>query len=82
MKDKEKLCRKIRELYPDIGLCGIDLDAEWDAEKNAWVLDLRKGGHELKTYLEPDDADGCMNGNKCVALGVQIAQLTDNIRKV
>lgn len=81
MNDKQKLCEKIRELYPDIGSCGIDLSAEWEEGKNAWALDLRKDDHELKTYLDPEDADGCMTGNRCVALGLQIAQLKDNIRK-
>jgi hypothetical protein len=80
MEDKQKLCQKIRDLYPDIGSCGINLSAEWDSDRNAWALDLKKDAHELKTYLDPDDAEGCMQGNRCVALGIQIAQLKDNIR--
>ena len=35
--------------------------------------------HELKTHLEPEDADGCMEGKPCVSLGLQIAQLKANI---
>lgn len=45
-------------------------------------MDLKKGAHELKTYLEPEDANGCMEGNRCVSLGLQIAQLKDNIEKM
>ena len=82
MHDKAELCKKIRALYPDIGTCGIDLEAEWDEEKKAWALDLKKGTHELKTYLEPEDADGCMEGDRCVSLGLQVAQLKDNIGKL
>jgi len=29
--------------------------------------------------LEPEDADGCMEGKQCVSLGLQIAQLKANI---
>jgi len=25
MIDKDQLCRKIRDIYPDIGECGIDI---------------------------------------------------------
>lgn len=80
MHDKKELCKKIRELYPEIGECGIDINAEWDEEKNAWAVGLKNKGHELKTYLETDDANGCMDGKQCVSLGLQIAQLKENIK--
>jgi len=79
MHDKEDLCNKILEIYPEIGECGIDINAEWDESKNSWVVDLKKEGHELKTYLGPQDADGCIEGKQCVSLGLQIAQLKSNV---
>jgi hypothetical protein len=79
MYDKKELCQKIKEIHPDIGVCGIDVDVEWDQEKKVWAVDLKRKGHELKTYLEPEDAEGCMNGKQCVSLGLQIAQLKSNI---
>lgn len=79
MYNKEKLCKKITELYPEIGQCGIDIDVSFDAEKNAWVVDLKKDSHELKHYLDLPEADDCMEGNKCVPLGLEIAQLRKNI---
>lgn len=81
MYDKEELCRKIREIYPDIGECGIDVNVDYDNEKKAWIVDLKKDRHELKTHLEPEDAETCMQGKQCVGLGIQIAQLKDNISK-
>ncbi|MFC1868274.1 hypothetical protein ACFL0H_09095 [Thermodesulfobacteriota bacterium] len=81
MHDKEALCEKIRSIYPEIGECGIDIDVEWSEEKNAWVVDLKNGEHQLTTHLEPDDADGCMENRQCVSLGLQIAQLKSNIEK-
>jgi hypothetical protein len=79
MHDKEELCKKIESIYPEIGECGIDITAEWSEEKNAWIVDLKKDNHELKTHLEPEDADGCMEGKSCISLGLQIAQLKANI---
>lgn len=79
MHDKKELCEKIRSVHPDIGQCGIDIDVEWDETKKAWLVDLKKDEAELKTHLEPEDADGCMEGKKCVSLGLQIAQLKSNI---
>jgi hypothetical protein len=76
--DKE-LCEKIRGIYPEIGECGIELAVQHDEEKKAWVVDLKKDEHELKHYLEPPDADACMEGKQCVALGLEIAQLRKNI---
>ncbi|OGQ94062.1 MAG: hypothetical protein A2521_09700 [Deltaproteobacteria bacterium RIFOXYD12_FULL_57_12] len=79
MHDKKKLCEKIASLYPDLGACGINLAVDFDADKKAWVVDLKKESHQLKHFLEPADADTCMAGKQCVALGLEIAQLRKNI---
>lgn len=79
MHNKKDLCEKIKSVHPDIGECGIDVDVEWDEGKKAWIVDLKKDEAELKTHLEPEDADGCMEGKQCVSLGLQIAQLKANI---
>ncbi len=80
MHNKEELCRSIKSLYPEIGQCGIDVQAEYDEAKKAWVVDLKKEGHQLKTYLDSEDADSCMEGKQCVNLGLQVAQLVSNIK--
>ena len=82
MIDREKLCQKIQELYPDIGECGIDVDVEYDEEQKAWVVDLKKDKYELKTFLEDNDAELCMIGKQCVSLGIEIAQLRANIERM
>lgn len=82
MIDKAQLCAKITELYPDIGECGIDVDVDYDEEKKAWIVDLKKDKFELKTYLEDGDADKCMLGQQCVSLGIEIAQLRTNIERL
>ena len=82
MIEKAALCEKIRELYPDVGECGIDLKAEFDAAQERWVVYLKKDNHELKTFLDEGDAELCLTGKQCVGLGIEIAQLKDNIAQL
>jgi len=79
MHNRKELCDKIVSLYPDIGECGIDIKVDYDKKNEAWIVDLKKDTHELKHFLEPPDADLCMEGKQCVALGLEIAQLRKNI---
>ena len=82
MIGKKELCEKIREIYQDIGVCGIDIEVEYNQEQERWVVDLKKDNHELKTFLEPGDAELCMIGKQCVSLGIEIAQLRGNIERM
>ena len=75
--DNNELCGKIKEVFPDIGECGIDIDVDYDDEKKAYIVNLKKGHREVKTHLEPEDADTCMDGKQCIGLGIQIAQFKD-----
>lgn len=81
MVSKHELCEKIREIYPDIGVCGIDVDVEFDQDHDRWVIDLKKDAQQLKTYLEEGDAEMCLSGKQCVGLGIEIAQLRDSIER-
>jgi hypothetical protein len=80
MIDKKELCNKIQHLHPEIGECGIDLTVDYDKRQNAWVVNLKKDNHELKHFLENPDADACIAGKQCIALGLEIAQLVKNIK--
>lgn len=82
MIDREELCKKIIEIYPDIGQCGIEVQVQYDEKQKRWVVDLHKNGHELKTYLEDGDAEKCLEGIQCVSLGIEIAQLRGNIERM
>ena len=82
MIDRETLCQKIQEIYPDIGQCGIDVNVTYDEAQKAWVVDLKKEKYELKTFLEENDAELCMIGKQCVSLGIEIAQLRANIERM
>ena len=82
MFTKEQLCQKITEIFPDIGACGIDVDVNYDEQKKSWVVDLEKEHHHLKTFLEENEAQMCIDGKQCVSLGLEIAQLRKNIETV
>ncbi len=79
MFNSKQLCSKITSLYPELGVCGIDINVTEDPINKTWVVDLKKGTHKLKHFLEIMDADSCMGGRKCLSLGLDIAQLQKNI---
>jgi hypothetical protein len=66
------------EMYPDIEKFKIAVSLDFDKEKNAYIVKLKKGCKELTTPLEKKDADDCMDGIKCVYLGVQVGQFVKN----
>jgi hypothetical protein len=78
---KEELCDKILSIYPDIGSCDINVDVRWDEDSRSWIVNLKKDDQTLTTHLEPDDARNCMEGKECVHLGLQVAQLKNNIER-
>ena len=82
MHTKEELCEKIKAVFPEIGACGIDLMVDYDKQNKAWVVDLKKDNHELKTFLEDSEAQQCMDGKQCVSLGLQVGQLRKNIEQM
>lgn len=69
---------KIMEMYPEISKHGISVGLDFSKEKNAYIVRFKKGKHELTTHLEKKDADACMDGIKCVYLGVQVGQFSKN----
>lgn len=72
---------KISEMYPDIAKHGLSLNVNFDESKNAYIVKLKKNGRELTTHLEKKDADDCMEGVKCVYLGVQVEQFIKNFEE-
>ena len=75
--DNQELCAKIKDVFPDIGECGIDIDVNYDDDKKAYIVNLKKGQRNIKTHLETEDADTCMLGEQCLGLGIQIAQFKE-----
>ena len=75
------LKEKIQEMYPEIGKHNLSVGLDFNEQKNAYILTFRRGGKTLITHLEKRDADDCMNGVKCVYLGVQVEQFIHNFEE-
>ena len=69
---------KLLEMYPEIRSHGLELSLSYDGKKEAWIVSLKKGSHALSTHLDAKDAAECIDGVKCVYLGVQIGQFVKN----
>jgi hypothetical protein len=76
--DAKSLEAKLREMYPEIATHQLNLSLSFDKGKDAWIVHLNRGGHELTTHLESKDAADCLDGIKCVYLGVQVGQFIKN----
>lgn len=81
MYTNKQVCEKIQSVISDMGDCGKDLNVSFDKEEKAWVVDFKKGDRHLKTFLEPEDANACMEDNQCIGLGFQMHQLKTNIKE-
>lgn len=73
------LKEKIQEMYPEIEQQRASLGLVFDEEQNEYLVTFRRGNQALTTHLGKKDADECMNGIKCVYLGIQIAQFIRNL---
>jgi hypothetical protein len=71
---------KILEMYPEIRELNISLSLNYSEEKNSFIVKLKKDGHELDTLFEKSVADECMNGVKCVRLGIKIGEFIKNFK--
>lgn len=78
MTTKEELCKKIERVFPSAGVCGVDFDVEYDGNAHAWTMELHHKDHHLRTFIETDEATSCLEGNSCIPLGMQVAQLKHN----
>ena len=72
---------KIMEMYPEINEHGISVSLDFSKEKKAYVVKLKKDQRELSTHLEKQDADECMDGIKCIHLGIKIGQFIENFKR-
>ncbi|CAB5173179.1 hypothetical protein D3OALGA1CA_5882 [Olavius algarvensis associated proteobacterium Delta 3] len=78
MIDTKTLCEKIITIYPEIGECGIEVRVEYDEAEEFVVVYLEKAHYTVKHFLPKEDAEACLKGKQCVALGLEIAQFKDH----
>ena len=78
----EGLKDMIFELHPELVQHALKLSVTFDESKNAYVLKFSRGGRELNTYLNKQDADECIEGKKCIYLGVQIGEFLADFEEI
>ncbi len=76
-----ELAEKIREMYPEIKEHDFAMDVDFNDQKGTYIITFKRGAETLTTHLEKTDADECMNGVKCVYLGVQVWQFIKNFEE-
>ena len=77
----DQLKAKLLELYPEINSYGLEVDLDFDKNKNAYVVTFSKGEHNRHAFLDKGDADSCIEGNACIYLGVLIAQYIKDLEE-
>lgn len=75
--DEKKIMEKVLEIYPEIKTYGLELAINHDKQKKAWIVKLSKGKDELFTHLENEDAQKCLEGERCVRFGSQVGVFID-----
>jgi hypothetical protein len=65
-------------MYPELERHGVAVNLVFEPQKDAYVVSMHHDGHELTTHVERADADDCMQGVKCVSLGIQVEQFVKN----
>lgn len=81
MVTKEELCKKIEKIHPKMGACGIDFDVDYDKKAKAWAVDFHQGRQHLRTFIEDNDAETCLDKDRCLSVGLQVGQLRENFEK-
>jgi len=77
----DQLKAKLLELYPEIKSYGLEVNLDFDENKNAYVVTFNKGEHNRHAFLDKGDADSCIEGNACIYLGVLIAQYIKDLEE-
>ena len=83
MVTQQELCKRIESIHPDIGVCGVDFDVEFDEENNAWEVDLHHGSHHLKTLKKCGIVKSRDEGKKSMysISNHQLSELISNVTK-
>ncbi len=78
---QDELCKKIEAIHPNMGVCGIDFNVDYDDKAEAWAVDYHQGRRHLRTFVDFNEADSCLEKEKCLPLALQIGQLRNNFEK-
>jgi hypothetical protein len=75
MVTKQELCKKIEEIFPHAGICGMDYDVEYDQNTQSWEMIVNNGSSRLRTFIKPEVVTNCLEGKSCDPLGMKISHI-------
>lgn len=75
MVTKQDICKKIEEINPTAGVCGVDLDVEFDERTDSWAVIMYQGQSKLKTFIQSDEVTKCLEGHSCDRLSMKVAHM-------
>ncbi|SKA77806.1 hypothetical protein [Desulfobaculum bizertense] len=79
MEEKQaQLLKMIQSLYPEAESHGVTLHVEQEVDGGDWLVTIRKDADELRTHISDQEATDCLEGKKCVHLGMQIGTFIKN----
>ena len=82
MYSSDQICQKINNLFPDLGDCGKDVNVSYDSDQHTFTVSHKKGGKELKTFLDSEDTRACLEKDQCIGVGFDIVQLRENVKEI
>jgi len=77
MYDRAEICRKIMEILPELGNCGLDLKVSFDDKLQVWRVSYDEEGRHALTFLEEEDVERCLSGRECLSLVLMAHQLRE-----
>lgn len=75
MVTKQELCKKIEEIFPHAGICGVDFDVEFDEKTESWEMILHNGQGRIRTFIKTDVIRKCLERDSCDPLGIKISHV-------
>ena len=68
----------VMDLYPEIERLNIGMSAEFNADKDAWIITLENGPDTMSTHMDSSYVSSCFNEHNCVYFTNQIMNVIDS----
>lgn len=81
MATTKDICNVIEKIDGKLGKCGRDYQVYRDEEVGEWVVDIHDTKHHLRTFIDGEDVESCIDKEHCLALGMRTGELRYNFKK-
>ncbi|ACS81800.1 hypothetical protein [Maridesulfovibrio salexigens] len=70
--------KKVMDLYPEIEKFNLNVSAEYNADKEAWIVTLENGSSSMFTHMDSTHASSCIDKHNCIYFSNQMMGFIDN----